>query len=59
MLDMGVNMIRICKAVEHELAKDGHHYVTYLTDMPGLMCVEEISEDEFLDHFKKLNNGKT
>jgi hypothetical protein len=32
--------------------------VIYLTNADGLMCVEEIDENEFLDHFKKKNAGK-
>jgi hypothetical protein len=57
---MGVKMSEVGKAVETELKKDGHHIVVYLTDMPTLLCVEELNEDQFLDHFKNTKlNGKT
>jgi hypothetical protein len=39
------------------LRKDGHHLIEYFTDADGLMCLEEISEDEFLDHFKKVKDA--
>jgi hypothetical protein len=60
LIDMGVKMSEVGKAVETELKKDGHHIVVYLTDMPTLLCVEELNEDQFLDHFKNTKlNGKT
>jgi hypothetical protein len=56
---MGTNMTQIGHAVEVELKKDGHHLVVYLTDMPHLLCVEELTEDQFLDHYKNTKpNGK-
>lgn len=59
MIDMGPNMTHLGHAVEAELKKDGHHLVIYLTDMPNLLCVEELNEDQFLDHFKNTKpNGK-
>ena len=59
MIDMGPNMTQLGHAVETELKKDGHHLVIYLTDMPNLLCVEELNEDQFLDHFKNTKpNGK-
>lgn len=59
LIDMGTNMTQIGHAVEVELKKDGHHLVVYLTDMPHLLCVEELTEDQFLDHYKNTKpNGK-
>ena len=59
LIDMGPNMTQIGYAVEMELKKDGHHLVVYLTDMPHLLCVEELTEDQFLDHYKNTKpNGK-
>jgi hypothetical protein len=58
-VDIGKNMTFYCKTIEAELKKDGIHYVIYLTDQDNLMCVEFITEDEFLDHFKNTKrNGK-
>ena len=59
LIDMGVNLAHLGSVIEAELRKDGHHLVIYLTDMPGLLCIEELTEDEFLDHFKNTKkNGK-
>lgn len=52
MIDMGPNMTQLGQAIELELRKDEHHLVVYLTDMPNLLCVEELTEDQFLDHYK-------
>lgn len=58
LIDMGAKMSAIGSVIEAELKKDGHHIVVYLTDMPTLLCVEELNEDQFLDHFKNtLTNG--
>jgi hypothetical protein len=57
-IDMGRNMASYCKLLENELIKDGIHHIIYLTDVDGLLCMEFVSEDEFLDHFKNTNNGK-
>jgi hypothetical protein len=58
LLDAGKNMINFAKALEDELKVNEAHVVFYLTDTDGLMCLEEISEDEFLDHYTKNTNGK-
>ena len=52
-VDYGKEMIEAANKVTDYLTKQGFHYVVYLTDAHGLMCVEEISENEFLDHFKR------
>lgn len=57
LLDAGKNMIKFAKALEDELKAEEAHIVFYLTDVEGLMCLEEISEDEFLDHY--ASNKKT
>jgi hypothetical protein len=57
LLDAGKNMTRFAIALESELKAQEAHIVFYLTDVDGLMCLEEISEDEFLDHY--ANNKKT
>ena len=58
-VDMGKNMAAYCSALQDQLTRDGVHYVLYLTDQESLLCIEFVSEDEFLDHFKNTNkNGK-
>ena len=60
LLDCGKNMTKYAMALEDELKEQKAHVVMYLTDVDGLMCLEEISEDDFLDHYTKntKENGK-
>ena len=58
LLDAGKNMIKFAKALEDELKAEEAHIVFYLTDVEGLMCLEEISEDEFLDHYSNKKTNK-
>ena len=53
LVDHGKEMIEAANQLTDYLTKQGFHYVVYLTDADGLMCVEEIDENEFLDHFKR------
>jgi hypothetical protein len=53
LLDAGKNMTKFAIALEDELKEQKAHVVMYLTDVDGLMCLEEISEDDFLDHYTK------
>jgi hypothetical protein len=58
LIDMGHRMSTLAKCIEEELRKEDNHVIVYLTDIPNLLCVEELTEDQFLDHFKNTNNGK-
>ena len=58
LVDHGKEMLEAANSVTDNLTKLGYHYVVYLTDADGLMCVEEISENEFLDHFKNYKKTK-
>jgi hypothetical protein len=58
LLDAGKNMTRFAMALESELKAHEAHVVMYLTDVDGLMCLEEISEDEFLDHYSNKKTNK-
>ena len=51
-------MTKYAMALEDELKEQKAHVVMYLTDVDGLMCLEEISEDDFLDHYTKNTKGK-
>lgn len=51
-------MTKFAMALEDELKEQKAHVVFYLTDVEGLMCLEEISEDEFLDHYTKNTKEK-
>ena len=58
LIDHGKEMIEAGKQLTDYLTAQGFHYIVYLTDADGLLCCEEIDENEFLDHFKKNNAGK-
>ena len=58
LVDHGKEMIEAVNQVTDYLTKQGFHYVVYLTNADGLMCVEEIDENEFLDHFKRNQKFK-
>ena len=58
LVDHGKQMLEAASVLTDFFTNQGHHYVVYLTDQDGLMCVEEISENEFLDHFRKNNASK-
>ena len=61
MLDTGRDMTSFAVQIEKNLRKNGDHVLLYMTDADGLLCLEEITEDEFLDHYSNKNtniNGK-
>jgi hypothetical protein len=58
LVDHGKLMIEAANVLTDYLTSQGYHYVVYLTNADGLMCVEEIDENEFLDHFKQNNASK-
>jgi hypothetical protein len=58
LVDHGKYMIEAANILTDFFTSQGHHYVVYLTNADGLMCVEEIDEDEFLNHFKKTDASK-
>lgn len=57
-VDYGKEMIEAGKQLCDYLERQGSHYVVYLTDAHGLLQCEEISEDEFLDHYKNCKKTK-
>ena len=58
-IDSGEKMLSISERIEDELKKQGFHYVAYLTSQDHYLAVEEVTEDEFLNHFKKTNYANT
>jgi len=58
-LDYGKDLIEYAHSLSERIRKDGHHLIEYFTDADGLMCLEELTEDEFLDHFKKVKDAYT
>jgi hypothetical protein len=58
-LDYGKDLIEYAQSLSEKIRKDGHHLIEYFTDADGLMCLEELTEDEFLDHFKKVKDAFT
>ena len=58
-IDSGEKMLSISVGVEEMLKEKGFHYVAYLTSQDHYLAVEEVTEDEFLNHFKKTNYANT
>jgi hypothetical protein len=56
-IDTGEKMVTIAENLEKLLRKNGHHYVSYLTDLEYYIAIEEVTEDEFLNHFKRTQNA--
>ena len=50
------DMIHEGKVITDYLEKLQFHNIAYLTNADGLLCLEEVDEDDFLNHFK--NNTK-
>jgi hypothetical protein len=57
-LDYGKDMIHEGKVITDYLEKMQYHHIAYLTNADGLLCLEEVDEDDFLSHFKKAKHGK-
>lgn len=53
-IDSGERMVEFADMIGARLKKDGHHYIQYLTNLPEYLGVEEVTEDDFLDHYKKV-----
>jgi hypothetical protein len=51
-LDFGHQMEHWKDMILSELVKHGYHCVYYETEEPYLIALEEITEDQFLEHFK-------
>ena len=51
-LDCGGKMTREAEHLLELLRKNKSHVVKYLTNCPELLCLQEISEDEFLEHYR-------
>jgi hypothetical protein len=58
LLDTGKYMTAFAVTLEKNLKAKGDHVIIYLTDADGLLCLEEISEDEFLDHYSNQKTNK-
>lgn len=58
LLDTGNKMTSFAVSLDKQLRESGDHVLLYLTDAEGLLCLEEISEDEFLDHYSNKKTNK-
>jgi len=59
LLDYGKDMLDEGQRMIDHLDASNYHYIAYLTNADGLLCLEEVDEDEFLNHFKNTKqNGK-
>ena len=55
-IDMGNDMVWLTTKIEEQMKENKFHYLLFLTDMPSLLCVEEVNEDTFLDFVKQSKN---
>ena len=53
-VDSGESMNWLADYIQANLKKHGHHYINYETNEPFYLAVEEVDEDTFLEHFKKI-----
>jgi hypothetical protein len=51
-IDTGEKMLSIAETIEDAMRKNGYHFVSYLTSQDHYLAVEEVDEEEFLNHFK-------
>jgi hypothetical protein len=56
-IDTGEKMLSIAETIEDAMRKNGYHFVSYLTSQYHYLAIEEIDEDEFLNHFKKYKEN--
>jgi hypothetical protein len=56
-IDTGEKMLSIAETIEDAMRKNGYHFVSYLTSQEHYLAIEEIDEDEFLNHFKKYKEN--
>lgn len=56
-VDSGEKMLSIAETIEDAMRKNNYHFVSYLTSQDHYLAVEEIDEDEFLNHFKKYKEN--
>ena len=56
-VDSGEKMLSIAETIEDAMRKNGYHFVSYLTSQDHYLAIEEIDEDEFLNHFKKYKEN--
>ena len=55
-IDTGKEFMGLATTIIEELKSKGDHVVFFYTDHPNLLCIEKVTEDEFLDLFSKEKN---
>lgn len=55
-IDAGKEFMTIAEILVKEFKSRDYHVAFFYTDHPKLMCVEEVTEDEFLDCFSNEKN---
>jgi len=56
-VDYGKDTLKIAEVVMQHLHDNNHHTVVYLTDLDNAFMVQEVSEDDFLEHFSIVNEN--
>ena len=50
-IDYGKQTTELAEYQINMLKEAGAHVVIYLTDLPSVLMIQEIEQEEFLDHF--------
>jgi hypothetical protein len=58
-IDTGQKMLEAAKVLEKYCVANKFHYVMYLTGEEYYLAMEELNEEEFLDHFTNSNKNTT
>jgi len=58
LLDYGKDMVHEGRILTEYLERMQYHHIIYLTNADNLICMEEIDEDEFLNHFKNTKQNE-
>jgi hypothetical protein len=57
-IDYGKDTVDIAEAIVNSLRSKGHHVVIYITNLSESVYCQEVSEDEFLNHFAPINKNE-
>ncbi len=58
-VDYGKETVELAQKVVNDIKDNGGHVVVYLTDLDHALMVQFVSEDEFLEHFRLIDENET
>jgi hypothetical protein len=57
-IDIGKKMLKPCHVIQKWCKANEYHFLVYLTDEEYYLAMEDVTEDEFLNHFSNTNQNK-